>query len=116
MFGLTASYSKLTQALWLLDHRDFTEAVDMLLDPLISASDVKPWHHSLVVRALHHQGYHHLARDYICMKRPVMRDEEDVRWGLLRMVSVFKLFTFTLKIACFAFATHFPRNNSRLKK
>ncbi len=44
-FNLPPSLIKLTQAFWLLDHEDFDEALSMLLDPLIVASDITPAQH-----------------------------------------------------------------------
>ena len=46
-FSLPPSLIKLTQAFWMLDHEDFDEAVDLLLDPLIAAADITPAQHRL---------------------------------------------------------------------
>ena len=40
------------QAFWLLDHEDFEEAVNMLLDPLISGNDIEPWQHRFSVGSI----------------------------------------------------------------
>ena len=39
-FGVPPSVIKLTQAFWLLDHREFDDAMAMLLDPLVVPADI----------------------------------------------------------------------------
>ena len=39
-FGVPPSVIKLTQAFWLLDHREFEDAMAMLLDPLVVPADI----------------------------------------------------------------------------
>ncbi|XP_023712052.1 protein ELYS [Cryptotermes secundus] len=81
-FRLTPSFIKITQALWLLDHQDFTEAIDMLLDPLISMDDLKPWQHQCIIRAFLYQGQHQMALKYIRVQQPPLKDIEDIRLNL----------------------------------
>ncbi|GFG34649.1 hypothetical protein Cfor_03066 [Coptotermes formosanus] len=81
-FRLTPSFIKITQALWLLDHQDYTEAIDMLLDPLVSMDDLKPWQHQCIIRAFLYQGQHKMALKYIRVQQPPLKDIEDIRLNL----------------------------------
>ncbi|KDR14054.1 Protein ELYS [Zootermopsis nevadensis] len=81
-FRLTPSFIKITQALWLLDHQDFTEAIDMLLDPLVSMDDLKPWQHQCIIQAFLYQGQHQMALKYIRVQQPPLKDIEDIRLNL----------------------------------
>lgn len=51
-FNLPPSLIKLTQAFWLLDHEDFDEAMQVLLDPIISSGDVELWQHRTIMVSL----------------------------------------------------------------
>jgi hypothetical protein len=55
------------------------EAIDMLLDPLISMDDLKPWQHQCIIRAFLYQGQHQMALKYIRVQQPPLKDIEDIR-------------------------------------
>ena len=78
-FSLPPSLIKLTQAFWLLDHEDFEEALEYLLDPLVSASDITPGQHRAVVVSLLVQGQARLALRYSRIRRPPQKEPIDVQ-------------------------------------
>jgi hypothetical protein len=55
------------------------EAIDMLLDPLVSMDDLKPWQHQCIIRAFLYQGQHQMALKYIRVQQPPLKDIEDIR-------------------------------------
>jgi len=55
------------------------EAIDMLLDPLVSMDDLKPWQHQCIIRAFLYQGQHQMALKYINVQQPPLKDIEDIR-------------------------------------
>jgi hypothetical protein len=55
------------------------EAIDMLLDPLISMDDLKPWQHQCIIRAFLYQNQHQMALKYIRVQQPPLKDIEDIR-------------------------------------
>lgn len=60
------------------------EAIDMLLDPLVSMDDLKPWQHQCIIRAFLYQGQHKMALKYIRVQQPPLKDIEDIRLVLAR--------------------------------
>ena len=81
-FSVPPSQIKLTQAFWLLDHEDYEEAVNMLLDPLISSNDIEPWQHRAVLVSLLAQAQPKLALKYSRIRRPPQRDLVDIQVSL----------------------------------
>ncbi|KOC61664.1 Protein ELYS [Habropoda laboriosa] len=69
-FKMSPSLIKLTQAFWLLDHEDYHGFLDMMTGQLVSDSDVKDWHHKLVLRTLIKNSQHKLALMYLRIKKP----------------------------------------------
>lgn len=55
------------------------EAIDMLLDPLVSMDDLKPWQHQCIIQAFLYQGQHQMALKYIRVQQPPLKDIEDIR-------------------------------------
>ncbi|KOX75601.1 Protein ELYS [Melipona quadrifasciata] len=69
-FKMSPSLIKLTQAFWLLDHEDYQGFLDMMTGQLVSDSDVKDWHHKLVLKTLIRNSQHKLALMYLRIKKP----------------------------------------------
>ncbi|XP_017881460.1 protein ELYS isoform X2 [Ceratina calcarata] len=69
-FKMSPSLIKLTQAFWLLDHEDYHGFLDMVTGQLVNDSDVKDWHHKLVLRTLIRHDQHKLALMYLRVKKP----------------------------------------------
>lgn len=69
-FKMSPSLIKLTQAFWLLDHEDYQGFLDMMTGQLVSDSDVKDWHHKLVLKTLIRSSQHKLALMYLRIKKP----------------------------------------------
>ena len=69
----------LLQAFWLLDHEDYEEAVNMLLDPLISGNDIEAWQHRAVLVSLLAQGHPKLALKYSRIRKPPLKDLADIQ-------------------------------------
>ncbi|XP_053982838.1 protein ELYS [Hylaeus volcanicus] len=76
-FKMSPSLIKLTQAFWLLDHDDYHGFLDMMTGPLICDSDVKDWHHNLVLRTLVKNGQHKLALMYLRIRKPPLSSVRD---------------------------------------
>ncbi|XP_043260029.1 protein ELYS isoform X2 [Colletes gigas] len=76
-FKMSPSLIKLTQAFWLLDHDDYHGFLDMMTGPLICDSDVKDWHHKLVLRTLVRNGQHKLALMYLRVRKPPLSSIQD---------------------------------------
>ncbi|CAL1679184.1 unnamed protein product [Lasius platythorax] len=76
-FKMTPSLIKLTQAFWLLDHEDYQEFLDMMTGQLISDSDVKDWHHRLILRTLVRNNQHKLALVYLRVRKPPLSSLEE---------------------------------------
>ncbi|XP_070561837.1 protein ELYS-like [Ptychodera flava] len=85
-FSLPLGVTKLVQGFWLLDHKDFGEALNMLLDPLITF-DLAPWQHSRIVRGFLYQGESNKALQYIRTKQPALDSLEDVKLHLSVLLS-----------------------------
>ncbi|CAK9817938.1 Protein ELYS [Anthophora plagiata] len=69
-FKMSPSLIKLTQAFWLLDHEDYHGFLDMMTGQLVNDSDVKDWHHKLVLKTLIRNSHHKLALMYLHIKKP----------------------------------------------
>ncbi|EFN66315.1 AT-hook-containing transcription factor 1 [Camponotus floridanus] len=76
-FKMTPSLIKLTQAFWLLDHEDYQEFLDTMTGQLISDSDVKDWHHRLILRTLVRNNQHKLALVYLRVRKPPLSSLEE---------------------------------------
>ncbi|XP_031829244.1 AT hook containing transcription factor 1 homolog [Nomia melanderi] len=76
-FKMNPSIVKLTQAFWLLDHEDYNGFLDMMNGQLIFDSDVKDWHHKLVLRTLIRNNQHKLALMYLRIRKPPLSSVQD---------------------------------------
>ncbi|XP_070157857.1 protein ELYS isoform X2 [Polyergus mexicanus] len=76
-FKMTPSLIKLTQAFWLLDHENYQEFLDTMTGQLISDSDVKDWHHRLILRTLVRNNQHKLALVYLRVRKPPLSSLEE---------------------------------------
>ncbi|XP_043289419.1 protein ELYS isoform X2 [Venturia canescens] len=76
-FKLSPSLIKLTQAFWLLDHEDYHGFLDMMTGQLVSDSDVKEWHHKLVMRTLIRNNQNKLALIYLRVRKPPLSSLDD---------------------------------------
>ncbi|KAG7212104.1 hypothetical protein KM043_012453 [Ampulex compressa] len=76
-FKMSPSVIKLTQAFWLLDHEDYQGFLDMMTGQLVSDSDVKDWHHQLVLRTLVRNNQHKLALIYLRIRKPPLYSIQD---------------------------------------
>ncbi|XP_050715881.1 protein ELYS-like isoform X9 [Eriocheir sinensis] len=86
-FSLSPSLIKLTQAFWLLDHKDFQEGLNVLLDPLVNPCDVTPWQHRRIMKAFLYQGEHGRALTYAKMRQPPKIDIDDIRLHLTLLLA-----------------------------
>ncbi|XP_049810772.1 protein ELYS [Schistocerca nitens] len=78
-FYMRPSIIKITQAMWLLDHKDFEEALRMLLDPMIRPIDLEQWQHRAIALAFLKQGKADLALDYIVCRNVPLDTFEDIK-------------------------------------
>ncbi|KAK0079101.1 hypothetical protein PV325_001716 [Microctonus aethiopoides] len=76
-FKLSPSLIKLTQALWLLDHEDYQGFLDIMTGQLVSESDIKDWHHKLIMRTLLRSNQNKLALIYIRVRKPPLSSIDD---------------------------------------
>ncbi|XP_076684649.1 AT hook containing transcription factor 1 homolog isoform X2 [Andrena cerasifolii] len=76
-FKMSPSLIKLTQAFWLLDHEDYHGFLDMMTGQLVCDSDVKDWHHKLVLRTLIRNSQHKLALTYLRVRKPPLSSVQD---------------------------------------
>eukprot|EP00058_Branchiostoma_floridae_P005603 XP_002591091.1 hypothetical protein BRAFLDRAFT_108700 [Branchiostoma floridae] len=63
-FSLPLGVNKLIQGSWLLDHKDFEEALMVLLDPAVRAW-LSPWQHQLILKSFLYQGHAGKALQYL---------------------------------------------------
>ncbi|XP_052284768.1 protein ELYS-like isoform X2 [Dreissena polymorpha] len=80
-FGLPPTLVKLIQAFWLLDHRDFEEAMSLMLDPMVRG-EFSRWQHRRVIKSLLYQGDPQMALRYITTLRPALNTPEEVKLKL----------------------------------
>nr|XP_022908101.1 protein ELYS [Onthophagus taurus] len=85
IFRVNPSVTALSQAFWHLDHKDFTSALDLLLDPAISNSDIKLWHHRVIISALLIQKQYNLALTYYQIRKPPLKEVDDI----IKLISLF---------------------------
>ncbi|XP_067203493.1 protein ELYS isoform X2 [Linepithema humile] len=76
-FKMSPSLIKLTQAFWLLDHEDYQGFLDMMTGQLVSDSDVRDWHHRLILRTLVRNNQHKLALVYLRVRKPPLSSMEE---------------------------------------
>lgn len=76
-FKMSPSLIKLTQAFWLLDHEDYQGFLDMMTGQLVSDSDIKDWHHKLVLKTLIRNSQHKLALMYLRIKKPPLSSVQE---------------------------------------
>ena len=50
----------------------------LLLDPLVLSDDLSQWHHKVVLRALMLQKQHNFALLYVQVRKPVLKDDDDI--------------------------------------
>ncbi|XP_076032240.1 uncharacterized protein LOC143020018 isoform X2 [Oratosquilla oratoria] len=86
-FSLSPSLIKLSQAFWLIDHKDFQEGLNVLLDPLINSKDIAVWQHRRIIKALLYQGEHSRALSYARIRRPPLVDVDDIRLHLTLLLA-----------------------------
>ncbi|KAL0969320.1 hypothetical protein UPYG_G00225540 [Umbra pygmaea] len=80
-FAIPFSLVKLVQGLWLLDHHDHQNSLDLLLHPTTSHSPFS-WQHSRVLQALMCQGQHVLALRYLHITKPPLSSSAQARLHL----------------------------------
>ncbi|XP_076156459.1 uncharacterized protein ahctf1 isoform X2 [Alosa pseudoharengus] len=68
-FAIPIGLVKLVQGLWLLDHRDHENSLELLLHPATSHS-LWAWQHGRVLEALMCQGQHAIALRYLHVMKP----------------------------------------------
>uniref|UniRef100_A0A673ZN80 AT-hook containing transcription factor 1 n=1 Tax=Salmo trutta TaxID=8032 RepID=A0A673ZN80_SALTR len=68
-FAIPIGLVKLVQGLWLLDHHDHQNALELLLHPATSPS-LWGWQHDRVLQALMCQGQHGVALRYLHVMKP----------------------------------------------
>ncbi|XP_051170350.1 protein ELYS isoform X2 [Leptopilina boulardi] len=76
-FKLSPSLIKLVQAFWLLDHEDYQGFLDVITMELILESDIKDWHHQLVIKNLVHENQHKMALIYLRVRKPPLMSVEE---------------------------------------
>ncbi|XP_043475688.1 protein ELYS isoform X2 [Leptopilina heterotoma] len=76
-FKLSPSLIKLVQAFWLLDHEDYQGFLDIIIGQSILESDIKDWHHQLVIKNLMHDNQHKLALIYLRVRKPPLMTLEE---------------------------------------
>lgn len=77
VFKLSSSILKVLEGFWQLDHADFDCAIKLLIDPLISANDLRTWHHRIVLSTLLSQNQGELALLYMQVRRPCFNEITD---------------------------------------
>ncbi|XP_013393920.1 protein ELYS, partial [Lingula anatina] len=78
---LPQSRTRMIQGFWLLDHKDFEEAVLLLLDPML-LEEMLPWQHNRIIKAFLYQGEEKIALKFLRVKKPPLVTPEDVRLHL----------------------------------
>uniref|UniRef100_A0A1Y1N0M4 Protein ELYS n=1 Tax=Photinus pyralis TaxID=7054 RepID=A0A1Y1N0M4_PHOPY len=78
VFHLSPSSIKIIQSFWQIDHGNFEEGIRQLLDPIISSTDLKEWHHRLVLKTLLAQEQYNFALFYLQARRPAVTDLNDL--------------------------------------
>ncbi|XP_030630795.1 protein ELYS [Chanos chanos] len=70
-FAIPIGLVKLVQGLWLLDHHDHENSIELLLHPATSHS-MWSWLHGRILQALMCQGQHSIALRYLHVMKPPM--------------------------------------------
>ncbi|XP_013406167.1 protein ELYS isoform X4 [Lingula anatina] len=78
---LPQSRTRMIQGFWLLDHKDFEEAVLLLLDPML-LEEMLPWQHNRIIKAFLYQGEEKIALKFLRVKKPPLVTPEDIRLHL----------------------------------
>ncbi|PIK43112.1 hypothetical protein BSL78_20037 [Apostichopus japonicus] len=73
--------TKLIHAYWLLDHRDFSEALNMLLDPMTN-NNLSSWQHGTIIRSFLYHGEGQKALQYVRAIRPSLTTPDDIKLHL----------------------------------
>lgn len=81
VFSLPLGLTKLLQAFWLLDHRDYEEALAMLLDPNTN-NDMLSWQHTRIIKTFLYHGQAKMALQYVRCVRPSLDTPDDVKLHL----------------------------------
>ncbi|KAJ7988971.1 hypothetical protein DPEC_G00314720 [Dallia pectoralis] len=80
-FAIPFSLVKLVQGLWLLDHHDHQNSLELLLHPTTSHSPFS-WQHSRVLQALMCQRQHTLALRYLHVMKPPLSSTAQTKLSL----------------------------------
>ncbi|GLH16208.1 Protein ELYS, partial [Gryllus bimaculatus] len=62
------------------------DALDMVLDPLVSPKDLQPWQHRFIVQALLSQGQHTKALEYFTVRQLPVQGIEDIQLKITLLV------------------------------
>nr|XP_054769221.1 protein ELYS-like [Lytechinus pictus] len=81
VFSLPLGLTKLLQAFWLLDHRDYEEALVMLLDPNTN-NDLLSWQHTRIIKTFLYHGQAKMALHYVRCVRPALDTPDDIKLHL----------------------------------
>ncbi|XP_041480738.1 protein ELYS-like isoform X1 [Lytechinus variegatus] len=81
VFSLPLGLTKLLQAFWLLDHRDYEEALAMLLDPNTN-NDLLSWQHTRIIKTFLYHGQAKMALHYVRCVRPALDTPDDIKLHL----------------------------------
>ncbi|KAM6219404.1 protein ELYS [Rhynchocyon petersi] len=79
-FAISWGQVKLIQGFWLLDHRAYDSALDILFHP--ATTKPVPWQHSKIIQAFMTQGEHRQALRYIQTMKPPVSSGDDVNLHL----------------------------------
>ncbi|KAJ8410297.1 hypothetical protein AAFF_G00202780 [Aldrovandia affinis] len=77
-FAIPIGLVKLVQGLWLLDHHDHENSLELLLHPATSRS-LWAWQHGRVLQALMCQGQHAIALRYLHTMSPPMASSSQIK-------------------------------------
>lgn len=86
-YSLKPSTIKVTQAFWHLDHKNFDDALDMLLDPLVHAMDITNAQQRAILRAFLYQDQRRHALKYTTLRHPVCPELEDIQLHLTILIA-----------------------------
>ncbi|XP_054270370.1 uncharacterized protein LOC128991482 [Macrosteles quadrilineatus] len=78
-FGLTESQSKIVEAFWYLDHKQYKSGVDLLLDSCVYKEDLQVYQHRTVLCLLAAVGEYKLALHYFTTRRRTPTEPQDIR-------------------------------------
>lgn len=86
-YSLKPSTIKVTQAFWHLDHRNFDDALGMLLDPLVHAGDISNTQQRAILRSFLYQDQRRHALKYATLRHPVCPELEDIQLHLTILIA-----------------------------